>query len=425
MKQRRLILSIALTILIVVQAACNLPSADQPDPAATLNALYTQSALTLEAMATQAAQTSASTQTAASPTSIIPTNTFIPGFNTPTNIPPITVKTNTPVSRCNWADFVTDVSYPDGSTVGRGSTFTKTWRLKNIGTCSWTPNYALVFVDGDSFNAPTAVYLPGNVNPGQTVDVQVNLTAPNKDGRYKGYFKLRDASGLLFGVGNSASTSFWVDVRVSGNNFVAYDFVANYCDAQWNNNKKALPCPGTEGDNEGYVFKIDAPKLENGNPANSPGMVTYPRDTNDGLIRGVYPPIKVLDGDRFRAIINCRYNSAGCNVIFRVDYQIGSGAINTLGQWNEAYEGMFYSVDLDLSPLAGYNVKIILTVLANGAPFKDFAIWIGPSLIRQGNLPPIPTFTPTATATATATTTATATATATATETPTATSPGP
>jgi hypothetical protein len=408
MKYRKLIFGIALSVVIAVQAACNLPNAQQPNPAATLNALYTQSAWTLEAMATQAAQTSAVTQPAASPIPAAATLTLIPGFNTPTGISPI-IKTNTPASRCDWADFVTDVSYPDGSSVGRGITFTKTWRLKNIGTCSWTTNYALVFVDGESMSAPTAVGLPGTVNPGQTVDVQVNLTAPNKDGRYKGYFKLRNASGLLFGVGNAATTAFWVDVKVAGTSFVAYDFVANYCDAQWNNNKKALPCPGSEGDNDGYVIRLDAPKLENGNPAGSPGLMTYPRDATDGLIRGIYPPVKVEDGDRFRAIVNCRYNSAGCNVMFRLDYQIGNGNINTLGQWNEAYEGLSYSVDIDLSSLANYNVKFILTVLANGSPLKDFAIWIGPQILRQGNPPPptaVPTltFTPTATATATATT---------------------
>ena len=417
MKKGKLFIGMALTVLIAVQAACNLPSAEKPDPAATLNALYTQSAQTLEAMATQAEMTSVNTQPVASSTTTSSTSTPIPGFNTPTGIP--YYNTPIPVSRCDWADFVTDVSYPDGSVVGRGSTFTKTWRLKNIGTCTWTTNYALVFVDGDSMNAPAAVSLPGNVNPGQTVDLQVNLTAPSKNGYYKGYFKLRNASGLLFGVGDSATTPFWVAVNVSGVSYVAYDFATNYCDAQWDNGKKVLPCPGTQGDNDGYVIEIGSPKFENGQPANRPGLLTFPRDAANGMIRGTYPPITVVDGDRFRSVVNCRYNSAGCNVIFRLDYQIGNGSINNLGQWNEAYEGLSYSVDIDLSSLAGYNVKFILTVLANGDPTKDFALWIGPQILRQGTPPPTPT--PTPTFTATATPTATATATATATETATAT----
>lgn len=381
MKKQTWILSTAVIVLVVAQLACNLPNPEQPNPAATLDALYTQSAQTLEAMATQAAQTSIATQPAASPTAL-PTNTFLPGINTPTPIP--VIKTNTPLSRCDWAEFITDVTYPDGSTIGRDESFTKIWRLKNIGTCTWTTDYAVVFVSGDSMNAPAAAALTGNVNPGQTVDIQVKLTSPSKDGRYRAEFKLRNGAGLLFGVGAAATTTFWVDIRVSGASYASYDFVANYCDAQWSNNKKDLPCPGTDGDNDGYVLKLDSPKLENGDPANTAGLLTYPRDVEDGLIRGMYPPIKVNDGDRFRSLVQCRYNSSGCNVIFRLDYQIGNGAVKNIGQWNEAYEGQYYSVDVDLSPLAGNNVKFILSVQANGSPNKDFAIWIGPRIISQG-----------------------------------------
>ena len=415
MKTRKPILFLALIVVVLVQAACNFPSSEKPNPAATLNALYTQSAQTLEAMASRSALATPSSYSSLTPS--IPTATFAPGINSPTSIPPI--NTSPPVTRCDWADFVTDVTYPDGSVIGRSVPFTKVWRVKNIGTCSWTANYALVFVDGDAMSAPDAVGLPGTVNPGQAIDISINLISPAKDGRYKGYFKLRNASGVLFGVGNSASTAFWVDVKVSGENFVAYDFAANYCDAEWNNGLKTLPCPGVEGDNDGYVVRLDAAKLENGDPSGSAGLVTFPRDANDGFIRGVFPPFKIQDGDRFRAIVNCRYNSAGCNVIFRLDYQIGDGASRNLGQWNEAYEGQWYSLDIDLSALKGENVKFILTVYANGSSFKDFAIWIGPHILRPGAPPPTltPTFTPTSTLTETATATATSTATATATST--------
>jgi hypothetical protein len=417
MKTRKLTFSIALIMLILVQAACNFPNSERPDPAATLNALYTQSAQTLAAMATQSVQTPGVTASAISPT---PTNTFMPGINSPTSLPPV-INTSVPVTRCDWADFVADVTYPDGSVIGRNIPFTKVWRIKNIGTCSWTTNYALVFVDGDAMSVPVAVGLPGIVNPGQTIDIPVNLISPGKDGHYKGYFKLRNASGVLFGVGSLASTAFWVDVKVSGVSFGAYDFAANYCDAEWNNGNKFLACPGVEGDNDGYVVLLNSPKLENGDPSGSAGILTYPRDANNGFIQGIFPPFKIQDGDRFRSTVNCRYNSAGCNVIFRLDYQIGNAAVRNLGQWNEAYEGKWYSLDIDLSSLKGENVKFILTVFANGSPTKDFAVWVGPHILRPGVPTPTftPTITPTFTSTSTATMTPTATATATATETPT------
>ena len=48
------------------------------------------------------------------------------------------------------AQFVADVTVPDGTRYDPGATFTKTWRLKNIGTCTWTTSYTLVFDSGDA-----------------------------------------------------------------------------------------------------------------------------------------------------------------------------------------------------------------------------------------------------------------------------------
>ena len=36
------------------------------------------------------------------------------------------------------ASFVRDVNYPDGTYVVPGTSFTKTWRLRNVGTQAWT-----------------------------------------------------------------------------------------------------------------------------------------------------------------------------------------------------------------------------------------------------------------------------------------------
>ena len=135
------------------------------------------------------------------------------------------------MTRCDAAAFITDVTYPDGSLVGRNNTFTKTWRIKNVGTCTWTTSYSLVFVDGEKFGAKNTASMPASIGPGQTVDISVGLIAPNKDGRYKGYWMLRNASGVLFGTGTSANSSIYVDINVSGYTVTGYDFVANYCDA--------------------------------------------------------------------------------------------------------------------------------------------------------------------------------------------------
>ena len=60
----------------------------------------------------------------------------------------------------------------------------------------------------------TAVRLPGNVAPGQTVDVSVTLTAPARRGNYTGHWMLRNPAGVLFGYGDKANQSFYVNIVV-------------------------------------------------------------------------------------------------------------------------------------------------------------------------------------------------------------------
>jgi hypothetical protein len=347
-----------------------------------------------------------------SPTSILSISTSSPiVFNTFTSVPPLQ-----PVSKCDAASFESDVTYPDGSVVSRGSTFTKIWRLKNVGTCTWTTSYAIIFVSGEKLGAPNAVSLPGSVAPGQTIDIPVELTAPNAEGRYRGNWKLRNASGVLFGVGALADSNFYVDVNVSGFIVTGYDFVANFCDANWRNDSKNLPCPGTEGDDRGFVLKLDAPKMEDGN-TRGPGLITYPEKSNTGFIKGQYPAINIKSGDRFQALIGCAYKANDCNLIFRLEYQIGNGNIRSLGQWQEVYEGRYYPVNIDLSPLSGENVKFILTIFTNGSSHEDFALWVTPRITSHSAQ--APTATSTATLSPTATPTAMQTGTATETPTPT------
>jgi hypothetical protein len=52
----------------------------------------------------------------------------------------------------------------------------------------------------------------GVVNPGDTVDVSVGLTAPSSAGTYKGFFKLRNSSGVIFGL--AGNNPFWVEIEV-------------------------------------------------------------------------------------------------------------------------------------------------------------------------------------------------------------------
>ena len=265
-------------------------------------------------------------------------------------------------------------------------------------------------------SGPASVLLAGTVKPGEYIEIPVAFTAPGKDGDYRGYWKLRNAAGTLFGIGNFADTAFWVDIQVGGPSYVAYAFSENYCNAEWSNGNMILPCPGAEDDSNGFVLKLSAPKMEDGSTEDEPGLLTFPQDKNNGVISGQFPPFTVQNGDRFRTIVNCRHNATKCNVAFRLDYKV-NGNIKTLASWQEVYEGNYYPVDLGIGSLAGQTVKFILVVSANGGNNQDYAIWLNPHIIRQGS-PPL-THTPTPTQTPTITPTTTVTSTGTATPTPT------
>ena len=110
--------------------------------------------------------------------------------------------------------FIADITIPDNSQLTTGSTFVKTWRLKNIGTTTWT-NYTAVFVSAPSNGNPslnlstsgaTSVSIPSTA-PNQTVDVSISMKAPSA-GTYYSYWQLQNASGSRFGV------QFYVKIRV-------------------------------------------------------------------------------------------------------------------------------------------------------------------------------------------------------------------
>jgi hypothetical protein len=130
----------------------------------------------------------------------------------PTYTPSVT---QTPIP-CNWVQFISDVTIPDNWETTPNDHFTKTWRLKNIGSCTWTSGYALVFDHGDQMGAPASQQLTsGTVAPGGTVDVSVDLLSPAADGTYQGFFKLRASDSSIFGIGASADGAFWVKIVVA------------------------------------------------------------------------------------------------------------------------------------------------------------------------------------------------------------------
>ncbi|OGO17210.1 MAG: hypothetical protein A2Z14_10075 [Chloroflexi bacterium RBG_16_48_8] len=550
------------------------------------------------------------------------------------------------------ATFISDVTIPDKARIEAGKLFEKTWRLKNSGTCTWSPSYAMVFASGQQMGGPASVTLPKSVSPNGTVDLKVTLTAPNANGTYTSAWKLRNASGVIFGLGTKADQPFWVqivvgtssqpspgsssgwkaeyfantdligkpkltrtdskidfdwkrnapatglpkdnfsirwtqtidfsagiyrfklladdkatlwvgdrmvlrvpasgstqgtydlallqgkhkvtveyheltgdarvrltwekispsftdwkgeywanaelkgnpsisrndkaidfrwrekapvigmprdkfsarwmrtvnfqdglyrfsakaddgirvyidgtrvlnewhsatgttiytfDKQLKGNHAIVveyyegtgnavvkawwekvvpapptpttpppvpqivYSFAEQFCSAQWSSGAGVLPCPGTDGDTNGFVLRPENPVLENGVTETQLTLRTVPQQIPDGLIRGTFPDFTVQSGDHFKATIGCLSGATACDVMFQLNYRIGDGNIQNLASWTETNNGQTQTVDIDLTPLAGKSVKFILTVLANGQPTDDQALWILPRIMR-------------------------------------------
>jgi hypothetical protein len=561
----------------------------------------------------------------------------------------------TQASCTDQATFISDVTIPDKTHIEAGKSFEKTWRLKNSGTCTWTTSYAMVFASGSQMGGSAVVALPKSVSPNGTVDLKVTLTAPNANGTYTGNWKLRNASGVIFGLGTKADQPFWVQIVVgtssqptqsssggssgwkaeyfantdlygkpkvtrtdskidfdwkrnapatglpkdnfsvrwtqtidfstgiyrfnlsaddkatlrvgdrmvlrvpaSGNsqgtydlallqgrhkvtleyreftgnarvrltwtkispsftdwkgeywtnaelkgnpaisrndkaidsrwqekapvlgmprdkfsarwtrtvNFqdglyrfsakaddgirvyidgkrvlnewhtaagntiytfdkqlkgnhtivveyyegsgnavvkfwwekivpvpptpttpppepqIVYSFAEQACSAEWSNGSSGLTCPGSIEDTNGFVLRPESPVLENGVTETRLTLQTVPQQTADGLIRGIYPDFMVQSGDHFQATLACLSGATACDVMFQLNYKIGDGSIQNLASWTETNNGQIQTVDIDLTPLAGKSVKFILTVLANGQPIDDQALWILPRIMR-------------------------------------------
>jgi hypothetical protein len=197
--------SILLIIMLGI-SACNLPSNADATPTQGADAVLTAAAQTVEANLTQAAILNPPTvpviptSTAGSPTVTLAVTT---------NTQP--VATNTQI--CDLALFVKDVSIPDGTEFEPNKTFTKTWQLKNIGTCTWS-GYTLVFDSGDSMGGPASTPID-SVAPGQEINLSVDLKAPASAGSYRGYWRIKNSAGVLIPVSSGyQSKSFFVDIKV-------------------------------------------------------------------------------------------------------------------------------------------------------------------------------------------------------------------
>ncbi len=382
-------------ITISLLSACNMPGRSQPTerPAGVI---YTAAAETLAAQFTQVNQPPSTllpgTQiafTLAATTPVPAQQTQAPSAtNAPAGTTAPAVATATAVP-CDAAKFVKDVTYPDDTEVAPGAAFVKTWRLQNVGSCTWNSNYTVVPTGGDLLGAPSSVLITNDlVAPGETVDVSVTLTAPNTTGTYRSDWKVRNASGSQFGLGDGTKP-FWVQIKVGVPGGLAFDFLVKAQDAVWtsgvgdNPDDVTLTFDGADDDPNGVAKIKNKVTLETGAELGKI-LLTYPKHDVDGGIMGIYPVYTVQSGDHFKARLGFLLTGTDCGsgkVVYQLKFK-EAGIIKDFKQWQKSCDGNFLVIDQDLSFLKGHAVQFVLIVRALESPTDDWAIWNSPQIFR-------------------------------------------
>ncbi len=99
---------------------------------------------------------------------------------------------------CLNSVLVAELSIPSGTKLSPGETFTKTWQIKNTGSCTWNRSYQLTFIGGELFGSDTRK-IRAEVGPGGTIDLSLDMTAPGSAGTYNSSWQMASDTGVLFG----------------------------------------------------------------------------------------------------------------------------------------------------------------------------------------------------------------------------------
>jgi hypothetical protein len=191
-------------LLTLSLGACNNSGAVPAPDDAAISRVYTAAAATLAAHGDLATPATALTPDSGPTPQATPT--AIPGTSTSTAA---SIPSSSSASVCDNSAYVSDVTIPDGTVLTPGEGFVKTWMFENIGTCTWSTGYSVVFINGSKMNGAVTT-IDQSVAPGSSAEISVSLTAPDSAGTYTGYWRLMNAAGVMFGE------SVFVQIVVSG-----------------------------------------------------------------------------------------------------------------------------------------------------------------------------------------------------------------
>lgn len=194
MKTKITVLMTALIMLDIFLSACAGSNAEAT-PTLSIEAVQTMAVATFSGGLTQ-------TAFAAPTNTFLPTSTPAPTLSIATlaNVTPFgtgIVNAN-PVTACYGLAYVNDVTIPDNTPMTPGQVFTKTWKVRNSGTCAWDAGFKFAFTSGDAMSGVTYT-LPQSVPANTQIDISIAMTAPSKTGSIKGSWRMSNAAGQAFG----------------------------------------------------------------------------------------------------------------------------------------------------------------------------------------------------------------------------------
>jgi hypothetical protein len=281
---------------------------------------------------------------------------------------------------------LSESGYLDATPAQAGTTLERTWHVRNLGTCEWTTEYALVPIEGDSFGLGP-VPLGVAVAPGEETDLRLTLVAPADPGLYSGGWALQSPEGNRLGAG---SRPLRVRVNVgpilAEPTTLALSLTDQMCNARWvaasaSRSGRLLPCPGYDRDRGGSITRSDAPRFSSGAQDDEPALILHPPHEEGGLISGTYPSYAVLAGDQFRVILGCSAGSPGCAARFQLNAREGDH-LRPIAEWLVTETDAPRNLVVDLSFLAGRTVQFVLGVDADGPGVADATIWLQPRILR-------------------------------------------
>ena len=195
---KKIIKFFVICFLMISLSACGKTAEPEvtPTSSVSMDDVFTAVVLTLTDQASHFTPTPSETTTVTSTVTPVPSNTAVQ--NTPTTAKNTQVVSNSTANGCNDAVYVSDVTIPDGTTMAAGQSFTKTWSLKNIGSCNWDTTYKLMYISGEKMRASDTA-ITSTVNVGSSGNVSVAMVAPSSTGTYYSYWQMADSTGNRFG----------------------------------------------------------------------------------------------------------------------------------------------------------------------------------------------------------------------------------